>query len=274
MELSHEDESTLEQARQVLEHPSVTARLSAVIGAPVEAGIRKLPAPVQDVISNVARGSVRAGLVAMIATIDHSSDRPANQTKYRWMTGLSGAAGGFFGLGALPIELPLSTLLILRSVAEIARAEGEDLRQAEAQLACLEVLALGGHSRSDDASDTGYYATRIGLAQSIRSAAHYIGQHGFAQRLATPITNLIARVAARFSVTITEAMLAKAVPIVGAASGAAINALLMTHFQDMAWAHFTVRKLERKYGRPMVQRRYEAMQLYNRLPAGPSHPNA
>ena len=38
----------------------------------------------------------------------------------------SGAAGGAFGLIALPVELPLSTIIMMRSIAEIARSEGEE----------------------------------------------------------------------------------------------------------------------------------------------------
>lgn len=271
MELSEEDFETLERARHILENPGLTARLSNLIGAPVEAGIRKLPDDLQNLIVNVTRASVRAGLLAMIATLDPDASKDPDPRAYRWMTGLSGAAGGFFGVAALPVELPVSTLLILRSVAELARAEGEDLSRPEAQLACLEVLALGGRSKYDDAADAGYYATRIGLAQSLSAAAQYLGSQGIAHKLATPIAKLISKIATRFSITVTEGVLAKAVPVVGAASGAAINAMFMAHFQDMAWAHFTVRRLERSYGRPMIQRRYELL-AHNTRRSDPPQP--
>ena len=76
----------------------------------------------------------------------------------------SGAAGGAFGLAALPVELPVSTIIVLRSIADIARSEGEDLSHPEASLACLQVFALGGRSGSDDASESGYFALRALLA--------------------------------------------------------------------------------------------------------------
>jgi hypothetical protein len=34
--------------------------------------------------------------------------------------------GGGFGLAALPVELPISTIIMLRSIGDIARSEGED----------------------------------------------------------------------------------------------------------------------------------------------------
>jgi len=46
------------------------------------------------------------------------------------------------------------------------------------------------------------------------------------------------------------------VPVIGAASGAAINYLFMDHFQSIATGHFTVRALERQYGTEAVQAEY------------------
>lgn len=57
---------------------------------------------------------------------------------------LAGAAGGAFGIASLPVELPFSTTIMLRSIADIARAEGLDLADPKTALACLEVFALGG----------------------------------------------------------------------------------------------------------------------------------
>src|ERR1700746_681884 len=73
------------------------------------------------------------------------SSPPANsQFLHRALATASGAAGGTFGLAALPVELPVSTTIMLRSIADIARSEGEDLSDPEAALACVEVFALGG----------------------------------------------------------------------------------------------------------------------------------
>ena len=61
------------------------------------------------------------------------------------------------------------------------------------------------------------------------------------------------QVAERFSIQVTEKAAAQALPIVGAASAALINLLFIDHFQDMATGHFTVRRLERKYGPETVK---------------------
>ncbi len=46
-------------------------------------------------------------------------------------------------------------------------------------------------------------------------------------------------------------------PILGAFGGAAVNTAFMNHFQATARAHFTVRRLERRYGAAAVRAAYE-----------------
>jgi hypothetical protein len=52
---------------------------------------------------------------------------------------------------------------------------------------------------------------------------------------------------------------AQAVPIIGAAAGAAINLAFLEHFRSVANAHFTVRRLERVYGAERVRSAYDAL---------------
>jgi len=66
-------------------------------------------------------------------------------------------------------------------------------------------------------------------------------------------------VASRFSIRISQKFAAQSVPVIGAASGAALNTLFMRHFQRAAHGHFTVRRLERRYGREVVRQAYDAL---------------
>ena len=68
---------------------------------------------------------------------------------------------------------------------------------------------------------------------------------------------LIANLASRFGVIVTDKVAAEMVPIFGAFGGASINLLFISHFQAAARGHFTVRRLERKYGGEFVKREYE-----------------
>jgi hypothetical protein len=49
---------------------------------------------------------------------------------------------------------------MLRSIGDIARSEGEDLKNPETTLACLQVFALGGFKGEADAANSGYFAVR------------------------------------------------------------------------------------------------------------------
>ncbi len=171
----------------------------------------------------------------------------------------SGFGAGAFGLPALAVELPLSTTVMLRSIADIARSEGEPLRQVEARLACLEVFALGGPSAGDDAGESGYFVIRTALARAVSEASAYAAERGLVIEGAPALVRFVAQVASRFGVVVSEKAAAQAVPVLGALGGAAINAAFMNHFQDMARGHFIVRRLERTHGQEAVRRAYEAL---------------
>ena len=60
------------------------------------------------------------------------------------------------------------------------------------------------------------------------------------------------------SLQVSQKAAAMAIPLVGAAGGATINYLFVDHFQAMSRGHFTIRRLERKYGAEAVRNAYEA----------------
>lgn len=259
MELSPADLSDLRSAHRLLENPGLAAKISNLVGTPLERGFAMLPARWSAAVTVATRTAIEKALDLALRTLDHTADAgPANRL-HKLAVGTTGAAGGAFGLAALPIELPLSTTFMLRSIADIARSEGEDLRSAEGRLQCLQVLALGGPAAADDATDTGYFAVRAALAQAVSEAARHVAKHGLAAGGAPAIVQLISQVASRFSVNVSQKLAAQAVPVVGAVGGAVVNTLFMSHFQDMARGHFTVRRLERRYGTEAVRRAYRAL---------------
>jgi len=68
---------------------------------------------------------------------------------------------------------------------------------------------------------------------------------------------MMANLASRFGLFVTDKMAAEMVPILGGLGGAAINLLFIRHFQTVARGHFTIRRLERKYGEEIVKKEYE-----------------
>jgi hypothetical protein len=250
MEWEEKDLQDLETAVELLESPGFIAKVSGLMGAPIEYVLDRLPKGAGDKITNAVHVSLRAG----------TRGRGSPWLKsHMAVAGLSGGVGGVFGLAALPIELPITTTIILRSIAEIARSEGEDPLAPEARLACLEVFAMGGPSASDDATESGYFAVRAALAHAVSEAAKYVAGRSVVEDGAPVIVRLLAQIAARFNTVVGEKIIAQGVPVVGALGGATINVLFIDHFQDMARGHFIVRRLEREYGEEEIRKRYEQL---------------
>src|SRR5262249_15349240 len=172
------------------------------------------------------------------------------------VAGLSGGVSGFFGFAALPFELPITTTLMLRTIAETARYNGEDLRKLEARLACLEVFALGA-GKTAKRLDLGYYASRALLSRLADEASALLVERGVASVSAPLVNRLLAEIASRFGVVVSERVAASALPVIGAVGGAAVNVVFMNHFQRVAQGHFTIRRLERHYGADAVRRHYQ-----------------
>lgn len=258
MSLSARDLRELRRARERLESPSFAARLVSVVGSPIESGLERLPGPVALKVQEATQKALRVSLDVAVSGLDRHTERGPANIFHRAATGLSGAVGGAMGLPALGVELPVTTTLMLRTIADIARSEGEDLDRVEARLACLSVFALGGTSDSDDGTETGYFAVRAVLAQQIAEAARVVAARGLAETEVPALVRLLTSIASRFGVVVSEKAAAQFVPVVGAVGGAAVNVVFTEHFQNVASGHFTVRRLEREHGAEAVRAAYDA----------------
>ncbi len=265
MPLSTKDQNALQHAVHLLENPGLAVQITNVIGKPIEYGVSMLPEDVSRRIGEATSSALLTSLRIAVSTLNPASRfKPANRM-HKVLTTLSGAVGGAFGLPALAIELPVSTTIMLRSMADIARGEGENIHTAETQLACLEVFALGSRRETDDGAETGYFATRAALARAISEAAKFMAERGLSKKGAPAVVRLITKIAARFSVPVSEKFAAQSIPAIGAAGGAAINLVFIHHFQDMARGHFTIRRLERQYGSTVIRNEYERLSVLQRL---------
>ena len=256
MNLEAKDDEDLRHAVTLLEKTRFIARLTHYAGQPIEKMIDTLPDGVSEKLQGVVRATVTRLLGMALKTMGNRRPQNASPRLHKVAGGLSGAIGGAFGLTALAVELPLSTAIMLRSIADIARSEGEDLTLVESRLACLEVFALGGRSVVDDGADTGYYAVRATLAKALNEAAQHIAAKGMTDKSAPVLVRFIAQISSRFGALVSEKIAAQAVPIIGAAGGATINLLFLDHFQETARGHFIVRRLERTYGTETVRKAY------------------
>ena len=197
----------------------------------IQSGLHRLPGNVQQMVADRARDGLQLAFRSAILGLDGPS-RDAAAGGYRLGGMLSGALGGFGGLATTLAELPVTTGLIMRSVASIARAEGLDLADEEVRATCIEVFAFGGPLDEDDDADLAFWTARLGGRQ---------------------VAQMMVAAAARFAPTMAAKIGAQAMPVLGAAVGAGLNLVYMDFYQRMARVVFALLPIERVHDRAMVR---------------------
>jgi hypothetical protein len=248
----------LAEAVRHLERPSFAVRLAEAAGQPVNRVMRFLPAVASRRVNRILTRAMLRCLEVSIDSLEETIEVPPSTMVPKVLTAATGALGGFFGAVALPIELPATTMIMLRSIAEIAHAHGENVRSTETGLACLEVFALGGR-RSHDKVDVGYYATRAVLTKLTADMAAFVAERGAIDAAAPIVGRMVGEITQRFGIAVSERVAASAIPVIGAIGGAGVNLIFMNHFQQLAQGHFTVRRLERTHGAATVRGWYNEM---------------
>ncbi|EIY3310393.1 EcsC family protein, partial [Escherichia coli] len=268
----------LEKAVKLLEQATITEKMTQMVGKPIDYLMSKLPKGAEAQIYSLVEKALHKAADAALWSLNNEPNREASTKTNKFFAAVSGAVGGTFGFSALAIELPLSTTIMLRSVADIARSEGFDLDKVETKQACLEVFALGGPSENDnavdtayendDAVDTAYYATRSFTAEAMQILSKELSEIATkkvsvnAAMNLTPtqtgkwLATLIEKVATRFGIVITEKTAAQVVPVIGAFAGATLNIMFTDYYQDMARGHFIIKRLEKKYGSELIKSEY------------------
>lgn len=254
--LDSKDLATLRDAKQKMEDIGWAMQGLNKMGSFIDSRVQLLPEKqqkwLQQISFKVLQKVVESNLFSMKS--DKQDKAPLNKT-YTAMVTSSGLLGGAFGATAFAADLGLTTKLMMRSIMDIARSEGEDFNTLDTQLACLQVFALGGKTKHDDSLDTGYFATRLTLNAAVRGSTSKLVE-GLLVGASAPMLRVLAVVASRFSIQVSEKFVVQAVPVVGAVGGGAINLAFIRHFQNMAHAHFSIRRLERQYGAGMIQEAY------------------
>ncbi|MBX9788812.1 MAG: EcsC family protein [Pirellulales bacterium] len=275
--LSAADQQLLADAAAYLESPGLFIRLADMLGKPAEALMTFLPDRAQKLVSQTSMDALRLGLDWAIRTLPDQDEALAQYAEKqssplgRWwrrnrhtaLAGLTGVSGGLFGIAAAAVEIPATTVVMLRSIAGIAIEHGANLDDPATRLECLAVFSFGSKPLED--MDSAYLTARVGLAMALHQAQAYLASHtsrevaeALAKGTAPLLVRFLSRVAQRFEFVVTEQLAARLVPVVGALSGGAINAAFTDHFNRVARYHFAIVALERRHGRELVQAAYRA----------------
>ena len=232
-DLSAEDRARVQEAARALvrSRGSVVRlseflgeRLENLAGAAASRAIRAAEGRMRGVIEEALWRGYRVATLGL----NRGSRTPWSRVK-RLAAAASGAASGLVGLPGLAVDLPFTTGMMLRAIAEIARAEGEDISDPETRRACIEVFTLGAVPGEDHDAELSYWAARASLNHAT-------------------VTVTIQQAARLLVVPLSQKFLAQAVPVAGALAGGTLNYAFMDYFQQVARVHFAVRALERSTG--------------------------
>lgn len=263
---NQQDYKDLKMAAELLTTPSITAQISNIVGSPFEKIVEKLPTKIRTSIQEAVSSALHKAINGAVKTMDNKPTK-SSTIKHKLMAAGSGALGGVFGAPALVLEIPISTTIIMRAVADIARSEGFDVNDMETKRMCLEVFSLGGITKADDGSDTGYYFTRVALNEVMKSfnkeLSKIVVEKGITRltpaQVGAMMAKLVEAVATKFGIVITGKIASQIVPVVGAVTGATINSLFVDYYQDMALGHFTIKRLEKKYDFEHLREEFEKL---------------
>jgi hypothetical protein len=146
----------------------------------------------------------------------------------------SGAAGGAGGLPTAIAELPVTVTLFLNAIRAEARDAGLDPDEDWVRAECLQVFAAGSPLQQDDGVNTSFVASRLALTGSA-------------------VQNLIATIAPRLATVLGQKLAAQAVPVLGAVSGAAMNAAYLSYYREIARVRFALLNLAQVHGTEAVE---------------------
>ncbi len=242
--------SLAEAAAILLDARGIVIRTSEWLGGRLHAAGPHLSsedwqARYQALVEAALRNAYRVGTLGL----DGESHRRPWRRLSKLVAAATGGASGFVGLPGIAADLPITTCLMMRSIAEIARSQGENLASADTRQACIEVFAFGGPEIEDNDIDIAYWTIRGSLGHA-------------------SIAMLIRQAATRFGLMLSQRYLAQTVPLIGAAAGSTLNYAFMNYYQQMARVHFTLRELERRHERGAVRDCFDCLVRRERLRRG------
>lgn len=145
----------------------------------------------------------------------------------------TGAAGGAGGLPTALAELPVTVTLILHAIRQAARAEGFDPDAPEIRAECIRVFGAGSPLAEDDGINTSFVSARLTLT-------------------GPAVQKVIASVAPKLAAALGQKLAAQAIPVIGAVTGAALNAAFLNYYTEVARVRFSLLRLSQIHGAEQV----------------------
>ncbi len=197
------------------------------LGGSVEGQMKALPQAVRDQVERVTQGALERshGLAA------RGPDMGAQGHVFAVMA--TGAAGGLGGLPTALAELPVTVTVILHAIRAAAVEAGYDPDDPAIRAECLQVFGAGSPLAGDDGVNTSLIAARLAVTGSTVQA-------------------VIRAVAPRLAAALGQKVIAQAVPVLGAITGAGLNAAYMRYYREIARIRFALLRLAEVHGAEAV----------------------
>jgi hypothetical protein len=217
-----------ELARRYKRANGPVIRLVNRLGTTLESQLSALPTSVRNQIERVTAQALEAsyGIAARAPDIGARGPMAAVIT--------TGAAGGFGGLPTAIAELPVTVTLFLNAIRAEARAAGLDPDEDWVRAECLQVFAAGSPLKQDDGVNTSFIGSRLALTGST-------------------VQNLIAAIVPKLAGVLGQKLAAQAIPVLGAVSGAALNAAFLSYYREIARVRFALVALAKVHGTEAVE---------------------
>jgi hypothetical protein len=200
------------------------------LGGGLESQMQRLPASVRAELERAVSQALQKahGLAAVGRRAPDLGPRGAT---YAAMA--SGAIGGAAGLAGSLVELPVTITVMLHAIRSEAAAAGYDPDDPQVRLACIEVFSAGSPLRGDDGVNTAFLSARLAVTGGT-------------------LQKVLAVVVPRLAVVFGQKLAAQAVPVMGALTGAALNAAFLNYYRELARIRFRLMRLAEVHGAEVV----------------------
>ncbi|WP_128253618.1 EcsC family protein [Falsirhodobacter deserti] len=213
-------------------------KVISIAGHRAEGLMEKIPSPVRVRIEEATAFALRRCYT--VASAARASRLPdTGRYGHSVAAVISGGAGGFGGIASSVVELPATISIFFSAIQKVAASHGFDPNEESVRLECLRVFGSGTPFEEDDGVNTAFLASRIALSGA-------------------GVQGLIASVAPRLAAVLSQKLAAQTVPLLGAATGAAVNLAFVTYYQELAHVRFGLLKLAKEHSETGVMQSFRA----------------
>lgn len=199
-------------------------------GGQLEAQLGHLPEGFRDRIEAVTASALEAAY----GLSRHGKKLPGSGNRGTFAMALAtGAAGGAGGLPSAVAELPVTIMVLFHAIRREAEKLGFDPDDPWIAAEALRTFGSGSPIADDDGINTSFFSARLALT-------------------GPALQKTIAIVAPRLAAALGQKLAAQAVPILGAVSGAALNAAFLRYYREMAAIRFGLLRLSESHGAAAV----------------------